>query len=211
MPSVSSVVGSALGAVFRLVGAVRPAAKPLHPTGAVRPGTLRRYGAEPPVGVPFLDSVGTDDVVVRLSRAAGLPRPLPDVHGLALRVPNPDGSHGDVLFSTTGFGRWTRFLLVPSRSAYSSPMTTLLPYDTAAGPVLLGVRPGEGRTFELVFSIGDGPWRPFGELALSEHESEEEISFDAVRNTPPGLAQYDAVRRIREPAYEAARSSRGED
>lgn len=210
MASVSSLVGSALGATFRVVGAVRPAGKPLHPDGAVRRGTLRRYGVRPPVGIPFLDQAGLDDVVVRLSRAAGLPRPLPDVHGLALRVPDGDGSHGDVLFATTGLGALSRFLLVPTWSA-ARPMTTLLPYDTEIGPVVLGVRPqGDDDTFELLYAVRDGEWRPVGELRLSQEHHDEPISFDPVRNTLPGLAQYAAVRRIREPAYDAARSSRGE-
>jgi hypothetical protein len=210
MASLSSMLGRVLGTVFRVAGEVRPAAKPLHPKGDLRRGTLRRYGVERPIGVPFLDTEATDEVLVRLSRAAGLPRPLPDVHGLALRVPNPDGTHGDLLFATTGLGWLTRFILIPTRSETGRPMTTLLPYDTAVGPVLLGVRPtGEDR-FEVCFAVGEGPWRTFGELELSGQADDEEISFDAVRNTLPGLAQYAAVRRLREPAYEAARSSRGE-
>jgi hypothetical protein len=211
MVSVSSLVGSALGGVFRAVGAVRPTAKPLHPRGVVRHATLHRHGVEPPVGVPFLDMVATDQVLVRESRAVGLPRPLPDVHGLALRVPNPDGTHGDVLFSTNGFGWLTRFLLVPTRTTYGRPMTTLLPSDTAAGPVLLGVHELEAGRLELSFAVREGPWHAFGELRLSDRASDEEVSFDAVRHTLPGLDQYAAVRRIREPAYDAARASRGED
>ena len=209
--AVSSWIGGALGGVFRVLGAVRPTAKPLHPRGTVRHATLHRRGVEPPVGVPFLDLVATDEVLVRESRAAGLPHPLPDVHGLALRVPNPDGSYGDVLFATTGFGWLTRFLLTPTRTPYGRPMTTLLPYDTAAGAVLLGVHAVDDARLELVFAIGRGPWRSVGELVLSERGSDEDVTFDAVRNTLPGLAQYPAVRRIREPSYHAARSSRGED
>jgi hypothetical protein len=211
MVSVSSLLGAVLGGVFRAVGAVRPTAKPLHPRGVLRHATLHRHGVEPPVGVEFLDAVGTDEVLVRESRAAGLPAPLPDVHGLALRVPRPDGSHGDVLFASTGFGWLTRFLLVPTRTTYGRPMTTLLPYDTAAGPVLLGVHATGDARLELAFAVGEGRWRPFGELLLSGRESDQEITFDPVRHTLPGLDQYAAVRRLREPAYDAARSSRGED
>jgi hypothetical protein len=208
LSTIGSAAGAVLGGVFRVVSAVRPSAKPLHPRGVVRHARLHRHGAEPPVGVPFLDMVASDDVLVRESRAAGLPSPLPDVHGLALRVPNPDGSHADLLFSTTGFGWLTRYLLVPTRHTYGRPMTTLLPYETVAGPVLVGAHEvAEGR-LELVFAIGQGPWRTFGELVLSEREGDQEVSFDAIRNTPPGLGQYATVRRIREPAYAAARSSR---
>lgn len=206
----TGALGTVLGAVTRVAGAVRPAAKPLHPRGTVRTATLRRYGVDPPLGVAFLDTAGTEEVLVRESRAAGLPSPLPDVHGLAVRVTNPDGSHGDLLLSTTGTGRLTRFLLAPARSAYSRPMTTLLPYDTAAGPLLLGVRPLGERVLELVYAAAGGPWHAFGGLELGEAREGEDLSFDAVRNTLPGLEQYAAVRRIREPSYGAARASRHE-
>jgi hypothetical protein len=215
MVTISSVVGSALGSllggVVRVAGSLRPAAKPLHPRGALRHAVLRRHGTEPPVGVPFLDEAGTDEVLIRESRATGLPRPLPDIHGLALRVPNSDGTVGDVLFATNGFGWLTRFLLVPTLTTYGRPMTTLLPYDTAAGPVLLGVRAVGQDRLALLFAVGEGPWREFGELLMSERESDDEISFDAVRNTLPGLRQYAAVRRLREPAYATARSTRGDE
>jgi hypothetical protein len=208
---VSSAAGSVIGGVTRIGGALRPVAKPLHPKGTLRHARLHRHGVEPPVGVPFLDLVATDDVLVRESRAIGLPRPLPDVHGLALRVPNPDGTVGDLLFSTTGRGRLTRFVLMPTRRTYGRPLTTLLPYQTVAGPVLLGVHQVAAGRLEVAFAVGNGPWRSFGELVLSERESDEDVSFDAVRNTLPGLEQYAWVRRLREPSYAAARSSRGEE
>jgi hypothetical protein len=208
---VGSAVGGALGGLTRLAAAIRPAAKPLHPRGEVRHARLHRLGSVPPTGVRFLDEVATDDVLVRESRAAGLPAPLPDIHGLALRVPNPDGTVGDLLLATTGFGLLSRFVLVPTRSPYGRPMTTLLPYDTVAGPVLLGVQRVAGGRLELAFAVGDGPWRPFAELVLSEREGDAEVSFDAVRHTLPGLEQFAAVRRLRAPAYAAARAARSGD
>ena len=44
MVPLSSVVGGALGGVFRAVGAIRPAAKPLHPQGVIRHARLVRHG-----------------------------------------------------------------------------------------------------------------------------------------------------------------------
>ncbi|HEX5086950.1 MAG TPA: hypothetical protein VFV89_04020 [Nocardioides sp.] len=209
--AVGSALGSALGGVTRVAAAIRPAAKPLHPRGEIRHGRLHRHGAEPPTGVRFLDEVAADDVLVRESRAAGLPRPLPDIHGLALRVPNPDATVGDLLLATTGFGLLSRFVLIPTRSPYGRPMTTLLPYETVAGPVLLGVHRVAGGRLELVFAVGDGAWRPFAELVLGEPADDADVSFDAVRNTLPGLEQFAAVRRLRAPAYAAARAARSAD
>ena len=203
-----AAAGTAIGSAVRGVAALRAAAKPLHPRGRIREARLMRFGVAPPSGVPFLDAEATDDVLVRESRAIGLPGPLPDIHGLALRVPNADGSHGDLLLATTGFGRLTRFVLTASRSPYGRPLTTLLPYDTAAGPVLLGARATAPSLVELSFAVTDGPWQPFAALEISEQEREDALTFDPVLNTLPGLRQYDAVRRLREPGYRAARSSR---
>lgn len=205
----SSAAGLALAGATRAVAAVRTAGKPLHPRGRVVMGRLRRTGAEPPTGVAWLDETGDDEVLVRWSRAVGLPSPLPDIHGLALRVPRDDGGHGDLLFATTGLGRLTRFVLTASGTPYGRPLTTLLPYRTAHGPLLLAaVGTGEGR-FEIACASPSGPWRHVAHLDLSDTEGPDpEISFDPVRNTVPGLAAYDLVRRLREPSYRTARRTR---
>src|SRR5215213_722166 len=132
----SSAGGQILRAGTGLV-TVRPAAKPLHPRGSLVTGALHRFGGEEGTGAAWLDDPGEDDVVVRLSRAVGLPPPAPDVFGLALRVPTAGGRYGDLLFASTGLGRLTRFTLTPARSLYGRPLTTLLPYRTPAGAVLL--------------------------------------------------------------------------
>ncbi|MGZ5399929.1 MAG: hypothetical protein ACXWDL_07215 [Nocardioides sp.] len=206
----ASIGGAGLAAAARAIAAVRPAAKPLHPQGQLVHGELVRTGTRPwtSTGVPWLDEPGRDQVLVRQSRAVGLPRALPDIHGLALRVPLAHDRHGDLLFATTGTGRWTRFLLVPGWRV-QRPMTTLLPYRTQAGPVLLALRAVSERRYELAHARGRGDWRPFGELLLSETAgSDPTISFDPVRNPLPGLDHYDWVVRLREPAYLTARRTR---
>ena len=207
----SSVGGALLATATRTTAAIRPAAKPLHPRGRVRQACLYRHGVEPLLGVEWLDAASIDEVVVRESRAVGLPNAVPDVHGLALRVPNRDGTFGDLLFATTGWGRLSRFVLTPTRTTYGRPMTTLLPYRTAAGPVLLGARAVGIDTVELSCSVGDGPWRRFADLRLSAQDAgDQDISFDPVLNLLPGLDQYGWVERLREPAYSEARADRGE-
>ena len=203
--------GSLLGAGARTLGAVRPAHKPLHPIGRVVTGRLRRHGLASPIGVAFLDQAGEQEVTVRVSRAVGLPAPLPDIHGLAIRVTNRDGSPGDLLLATTGWGPVTRFLLAPSRATYGRPMTTLLPYRTSAGPVVLGARSSIPGVVELACAVGGGSWRSFAQLAVSRDDAPDpDISFDPVRHQLTGLEQYPLVRRLREPAYRSARRSRGE-
>jgi hypothetical protein len=200
--------GRVLSTVIRGVAALRPARKPLHPRGRVVRGRLHRRGSDPTTGVPWLDEPGVGEVLVRVSQAVGLPSWLPDIQGLALRT-DPDGQPGDLLFATTGRGRVTRFLLTPSRGL-DRPMTTLLPYRTPTGPVLLGARRTDEHTFELSWATASGPWRDFAGLVLlpDGEERDPEISFDPVRNEVPGLDTYGWVRRLREPSYLQARRSR---
>jgi hypothetical protein len=170
---------------------------------------LVRHGLPTPTGAAWLDSPGVDEVLVRWSRAVGLPHALPDIHGLAVRVLEPDGGAGDLLLATTGWLPPTRVLLVPGVSA-GRPMTTLLPYGTPSGPVVLGARPGtDGTTFHVARLRG--PWQQFAELhETADDESDEPLSFDPVLNPLPDLAFASWVRRLREPAYRTARASREE-
>ena len=148
-------------------------------------------------------------MLVRRSRAAGLPAGLPDVHGLAVRVPVPGGRHGDLLLATTGLGLFTRFVLAPVRDPSSRPMTTLLPYRTPTGPRLVGLRPAAERAYEIAHAPLRGSWQVFGELVLSTARGPDPLlSFDAVANPLPGLENYEWVRRLRQPAYATARRSR---
>lgn len=199
--------GTVLATGTRVLGALRPAAKPLHPAGRVVAARLHRSGLG--TGVAFLDEAGDLQVVVRESRAIGLPEPLPDIHGLAIRVTNPDGTPGDLLLATTGWGRLTRFLLTATRTPYGRPMTTLLPYRTDAGPVLLGARSDSPGVVQLACAVGTAPWRQFGELLVSREDAPDQaISFDPVLHQVAGLEQYPAVLRLRAPAYSSARRSR---
>jgi hypothetical protein len=200
--------GRVLSTVIRGVAAVRPARKPLHPRGRVVRGRLHRRGTDPATGVPWLDETGTDDVLVRVSQAIGLPTWLPDIQGLALRL-DLDGTPGDLLFATTGHGRFTRFLLTPSFHL-DRPMTTLLPYRTPIGPVLLGARRTDEDTFALSWTTATGRWHPFADLVLlpDDEAGDPEISFDPVRHEISGLSTYGWVRRLREPSYLQARRSR---
>jgi hypothetical protein len=152
-------------------------------------------------------------VSVRLSRSAGLPAPLPDVLGLALRVSLPDGRHGDVLLSTTGRRGVGRFLLRPAIDPWRSFYSSLLPYRTSTGPLLIGAQAatnGSGM-FSLVWSRLSGAWRPFATLDVPPVPAGGPalaLSFDPVANEVPGLGNYTWVRRLRQPSCAAARRAR---
>lgn len=209
----ASLGGQALRAATSAVAALRPTAKPLHPDGAVMRARLERHGSTERSGSPWLDGTGDDEVLARQSRAVGLAAPAPDIFGLALRIPLSAERYGDLLLATTGLGRLTRFTLTAGRTPYHRPLTTLLPYRTPSGPVLVAAVHHDVTTVDLSWARVAGHWHRFGRLTLDHHLAvahDAPVSFDPVRNHLPGLENYPWVRALREPSYLAARRSRSE-
>ena len=214
-----------LGALARL-----RRGKPMHPRGAVLDAVLERAGGPAGWGVPWLAGSGDQAALVRLSRGAGLPTPLPDLLGLAVRLPGTAGTEGpvDLLLSSTGRGRLTRWVPLPRRDAVAV-YSSIMGYRTAAGPVFLAALPEPGagpvtaepaplaaaaRAGRLAFTLaaarGAGEWQPFARLRLLAPvpEVDPDLRFDAVRNPPPGLVPDGPMARFRAPAYAAAREGR---
>jgi len=215
--SASQVGGEVLRVIFAAVARLRPTEKPLHPRGETTGATIRRTGLSPGVGVPWIDEAGVDDVQVRVSRAIGLPVSWPDIRGLAIRVPTGSETHGDLLFATTGRSRLGRFLLLPARDSSSQTYSTLFPYRTASGPLLLAAHPDGHGSFNLACASPQGVWRTFGRLRLEASTGVATgadgvgPSFDPVLNQIPGLDYYPWAGSLREGSYRAARRSRRDD
>lgn len=205
--------GRGLAAVFGLLAHVRPADKPLHPRGRLFEAVVERRGLPEPVGVPWIDEPGTTSGILRLSRATGLPPTLPDIHGLALRVPVDGGRHADILMATTGMGMVSRYVLVPGACADHRAYSTLIPYETAVGALNLAAIPvpDESHAFDLACARTRADWTIFARVHLVESPSTDSPSFDPVLNTLPGLRYYDWATRLRERSYRAARRSRADD
>ncbi|MDT0274732.1 phosphodiesterase [Blastococcus goldschmidtiae] len=202
--------------------------RPMHPRGAVFSAVLDRHGGDRPWGVAFLDATSCDDVVVRLSRGAGLPAPLPDLLGLAVRVDGGSGEPVDLLLSTTGRGALTR--VVPAlRRDTASVYGSIMAYRSAAGPIRLAALPTtqgipsepgplaesvrrRSLVFELAAARGLEPWRPFARLTIHDavRPLDPDLRFDAVRRPPPGLSPDGPLARFRQPAYAAAQEARGD-
>ncbi|GEA88676.1 hypothetical protein [Cellulomonas cellasea] len=221
----SAGAGAALGALTRAVTELR-GARPLHPDGATLRATVVRHGSARPTGARWLDEPGVDRGIARLSRSVGLPVPLPDVQGLALRLDGADGP-SDLLLSTTGLGRVSRFLLAPHRAPSGGAYGSLLPYRTPAGPVLLVAVPGT-RVLptgleELARELAGEPWHlrlgfaspwsrrwhAFGELVVdgpAQATVDSVLRFDAALHPLPGLPLEPWAARLREPSYAAART-----
>lgn len=211
----AEVGGAALAAVFGTVAKVRPAPKPLHPAGAQVTGTLRRTGCTRTWRVPWLDEPGEERVLVRFSRATGLPDPLPDILGLTIRVERPGGP-ADLLLATTGSGILTKFTLLPRRDP-AADYGSLMAYRTPTGPAWVFARCDDRvdgsfpRRITLSVDDARGASWVFAEITLDgvPDPADPLISFDPITNPLPGLALYPWEQRLREGAYAAARSVRG--
>lgn len=217
----AAAAGTALGVLSGVVARVRHT-KPLHPVGVVLAGRLRRFGASS--GAAWVDTPGDDDVLVRISRGGGLPTWLPDVHGLALRVPDGAGL-ADVLLSTTGSAPGLRHVLAPHLEITAGTYTSLLPYRGPRGPLLLGARAvrrnpvgadpadvaqalrREPLHLSVAWATPTGRWRVFARLELdgtAEEHLDPPVHFDPL--TPPtGLATYPWAAALRAAAYARAR------
>ena len=161
---------------LRLASRVR-GERAIHARGRTLTGRLAVTGGLGS-GVALLDAPGSYDAIARFSRSAGLPEPLPDVLGLALRVLDAHGPGLDqdlLLDSTRPEPVLRRFPWV-GRDLLGQLYCSLLPYDAHGRSLLIGARPlpGQGSSglrdlpdvvgVELLAATPHGAWRPWGVL-----------------------------------------------
>ncbi len=211
-------------ALFRSLSRARRK-RGFHPFGAGFSGRLSpSAGAAAGAG-----ALGEErEVLVRLSRALGLPEWLPDPCGLAIRVPDAYGSgcHQDLLMVSSARPPGGRHALLPSRGFCDLPYSTVLPYRLRGETVLLGARaraprPGPklaelrerevgGLEFELEVAGLRGGWKPLARLSLGERlppAQTERLGFDPT-HTGGGLELVGLLNRLRGPAYRASQEGR---
>lgn len=170
MPDLLTLPRAAAAAAFG-AGTLLRGRRVFHPRGSAAACRVAVHGGGT-WGSGVLDHPAELDGVVRLSRGLGLPRPLPDVDGLALRLPGRGvgGEPLDLLINSA----W-RFAFVPS--VLSGTWSTVLPYRTGTGRlVLLGARPRPGG-FWLLAASPTGSWHPWGHLDLAEPVEGEQLRF----------------------------------
>ena len=177
MPSPSALrspLVTAGTAAFRLASRAR-GERAIHARGHGLTGRLTVTGGLG-TGARLLDEPAAYDVLVRFSRSAGLPEPLPDVLGLAVRVLDAHGpdAHQDLLLDSTRPEPLLRRFPWIGRDLLSPLYCSLLPYDVAGTSLLLGARPlpGQGSAglrdlpdevgIGLLVATPHGPWRSWG-------------------------------------------------
>ena len=197
-----SAVNRATPALIRAASKVR-GERVVHPRGVTFEGRLAVTGAAS-YGASLLDRPGQYDVLVRLSRAAGLPEPVPDVLGVAVRVLDcyGPGQHQDWLVDTTSSLPLLRHLPVP-RLRPGGTYGSLLPYDVGGRRMLLGAR-WAGDDLALLVATPYGPWAEVGRVTIGEVVSGgRRVRFDPW-TTGGGITPVGVVQHLRRGAYPAS-------
>lgn len=112
----------------------------LHPTGIGYQGWLRVPNERPPQsGVPLFHAGATHQALLRFSRGAGLPEPLPDALGVAIKLPDAHGPgvDQDLLLTSSTDRPLLRRLLFPATSFVRGAFSTALAYDLGHERVVL--------------------------------------------------------------------------
>jgi len=178
----------------RLGAAVR-GRRLFHPVGVLAEGVLERTapGAE---GLP----IRTCDVIARVSKGIGLAGAMPDIAGLAWRIPPPQDLRScgpwDVLLAST-FAK-SRMVLAPVGSWSGATFSSVMPLryrgrvwwlrarlatDVGTGGLALDTIEAEinsgGIRFDIEQAAGTGEFQPLAQLTLRHVDpSRDDIAFD---------------------------------
>jgi hypothetical protein len=217
--------GYAIGLVLAAVAAIRRG-KAVHPHGVVYEAELA-VTAAPAVagGAKLFAPAGPRPALVRFSRSLGLPRPLPDLLGMSVRVPDAygRGQHQDFLMVTSVDAPVGHHLFLPASDVQQRPYSSSLPYRVGGRTLLVGALPradsprpdGEDElerlavaaaTGALVFDLAVaeiwGRFRPVAELRIGDPLPPEAdaLRFNP-RNAGGGLEPAGFLNRLRDVAY----------
>jgi len=200
--------GRAVDLVVQAASVVR-GERIIHAKGQAYDGKLTLLPAAAALPVPLVRGARTRPVLVRLSRGVGLPGALPDVLGIAVRIPDADGAGHpqDLMLATGGGSPLLRRLLVPRRDHRTATYTSLISYDVGGRDLVVAALPEAGG-FLLATAEGSGAWTPFARLSVGDPLPDAQgrsLAF-SIRNDAGGFRVGGAWRAVRDGAYDAARS-----
>ncbi|HEX2104597.1 MAG TPA: hypothetical protein VHF51_13160 [Solirubrobacteraceae bacterium] len=137
--------GIATGVLLGAISAARRA-KAVHPHGESYVAELSVLGAATaPAGSLLLRTAGVHRAIVRFSRSLGLPRPLPDLLGMSIRVLDAYGSgrHQDFLLVSSADLPVLHHVFLPAADTQQRPYTSSLPYRSGGTLFVVGALPDE--------------------------------------------------------------------
>lgn len=206
--------------VVRLASRVR-GERVIHAKGRAYDASLALLPGADTLAVPLVRGPHKRPVLVRFSRGAGLPDHLPDVLGLAVRIPDADGHGGvqDLLMSTAGRQPGWRQVPWPTRDVLRSTYSSLVTYDVAGRALLVGTVADDdegasgfdglrGRAILLATADRKGRWEPFARIVVGAPLPEDEgrrIGFD-IAHDAGGFRPRRPFRSLRARSYPQARA-----
>jgi hypothetical protein len=198
-----------------------------HPVGVMANGTIERLAA-PKDGLP----VESSEITGRVSKGVGLPGPLPDIIGLAIRLPPLPfaPTPWDILMASAGSGVLTRFALRPVAS-WRAPMSSLMPLrhggkywwvrakmaSTLEGSGLSLDKiadkiDSDGIDYEIDQAAGTSEFQPLARVRLHQVISvgaTNDVAFDPTTHTAPDVKLApEWLTEIRRRSYERSREGR---
>jgi hypothetical protein len=218
--------GYGLGLALAGMAAARRG-KAVHPEGAVHAAELVVTAHTGALGrTELFGTSGSRAAVVRFSRSLGLPRPLPDLLGMSVRVLDAYGPARDqdfLMVSSVDAPVLNRIFL-PAADVQQRPYSASLPYRVGDGhrfivgalPRPNSPRPDGGNeldrlaaaaatgelAFDLAVATPRGRFRPVAELRVGRRLAPE---ADALRfnpwNSGGGLEPAGVLNRLRDYAY----------
>lgn len=232
----AAVAAPAVAAGFYALAVLRRR-RSLHPTGVGYQGELL-VGNDGRAGVPLFRPGAAHTALLRFSRGAGLPEPLPDALGVAVKLPDAHGpgADQDLLLTSSTSRPLLRRLLFPARSFLRRAFSTALPYDLDGKRVVLllvpaptrngrspeGVAHGGGALAELRAAAADGlgfelriagtfgPSQRLATLTVGQPLPVEQT--EALRFNPwttgPGIHPSGWLNLLRDAAYRASQRGR---
>jgi hypothetical protein len=222
---VDTTAGRVAGPAFG-IGSFLRRARVFHPHGRSFTARLRCPG-DPHLGGTVLGRAGVHDGVVRFSRGAGLPEPLPDVLGLALRLDLADGTQ-DLLLVSSASAPVARHAILPARDYGATHYSSITPFRLGTTTVVLGARAEhvdeprplerldqleravDAVRFRLLVAEPTSPWTSVGVVELGPPVPD--ARGERVRYTPfhraGGLEPVGAVNALRRRAYADSQAAR---
>jgi hypothetical protein len=214
------------------VSRLRGGHRSLHPNGDAYEAKFVVPERRESLGADLLDEPGERRAIVRFSRGAGLPEPLPDILGIAIRVldAHGPGGHQDFLLATSSGLPVAHHALLPATTFFDRTFSSILVYSIGGATRLVGAEPrssapvdhgtgldavrvaaSRGQLFyDLSLAAPFGRFDPVARLDVGAplpDEQGERLTFN-VWNSGGGIRPGGPFQGLRMPAYEGSQSGR---
>ena len=205
--SLTAAGGYAIGGALAAVAALR-GGKAVHPDGVVHGARLVVDGAaHAPRGSALLGTAGEHQAIVRFSRSLGVPRPIPDLLGAAVRIVDAYGpdQHQDLLMVSSVDLPVLHHVFLPATDVQQRPYSSSLPYRAGDETFLVGLVPDplQHMVFDLAVAPLRGRFRRVAKLHVEQRlpHGLDALRFNPIEHTGGGLEPTGVLNRLRAYAY----------